>query len=147
MTLKIKKLKPTAQLPARATTGAAGADLCACLEEGTLTLQPMQRKQIPTGIAIELESPRYVALVFARSGLSIREGLALANGVGVIDSDYRGEILVAAVNLSQKPVEIKDGERVAQLVVLPVEQPDIVAVETLGETTRGTGGFGSTGRK
>lgn len=102
---------------------------------------------IPTGIAVELPGPEYVALVFARSGLAVKNGLTLSNGVGVIDSDYRGEISVGLVNLSDKPYTVQNGERIAQLAVMPVALPDMLEVETLTDTERGTGGFGSTGRQ
>ena len=93
------------------------------------------------------QGPEYVALVFARSGLAVKNGLTLSNGVGVIDSDYRGEISVGLVNLSDKPYTVQNGERIAQLAVMPVALPDMLEVETLTDTERGTGGFGSTGRQ
>lgn len=145
MNLKIKRTRPNAQIPGRATPGSAGVDLHACCDNGDILLQPMERALIPTGISIELPHPGLVALVFARSGLALREGLAMANGVGVIDSDYRGEISVPVINLSQQPLRILDGERIAQLAVMPVEIPQMIEIETLSETQRGTGGFGSTG--
>lgn len=143
MKLKILRLRPGAHLPGRATAGSAGVDLRACCED--ITLQPMERRLVPTGIAVELPGPGYVGLVFARSGLAIKEGLAMANGVGVIDSDYRGEVQVPVVNLSGNVLHIVNGERVAQLVVMPVELPEMIEFETLSETQRGEGGFGSTG--
>lgn len=145
MTLKIKRLHPDAHIPGRATPGSAGVDLRACLGEEGLVLQPMQRALIPTGLAIELPGAEFVALVFARSGLALREGLAMANGVGVIDSDYRGELQVPAVNLSEKPLRVMNGDRVAQLLVMPVALPDMIEFDALGDTQRGSGGFGSTG--
>lgn len=146
MQLKIKKLRPGACMPERATEGSAGADLRAlCGEEG-LTLPPGGRMLIPTGLAIELPGPEVVALIFARSGLALREGLSLANAVGVIDSDYRGELQVPAVNLSDAPIHIQSGERVAQMLVMPVAIPELVEMDDLGDTGRGGGGFGSTGR-
>ena len=117
-----------------------------CGDEG-VHLEPLGRAVIPTGIAIELPGPETVALVFARSGLAVREGLALSNGVGVIDSDYRGEICVGLVNLSDKPYTVQNGERIAQLAVMPVLIPQMLEVEQLGETQRGQGGFGSTGKQ
>lgn len=102
--------------------------------------------KIPTGIAIALPGPEYVALVYARSGLGIRHGVSLSNGVGVIDSDYRGEIMVGLTNLSDVPYTIHPGDRIAQLVVTPVVLPELERVEALDETGRGTGGFGSTGQ-
>lgn len=146
MTVTIKKLQAGAKLPARATAGSAGADLCACLPQESLTLAPGQRQAVPTGLAMQLPSPGHVALVFARSGLALRQGLAMANGVGVVDSDYRGELLVPLVNLSTEAVEIQNGERIAQLLVLPVALPRFEEVESLQKTERDTGGFGSTGR-
>lgn len=146
MELKIKKIKPNAEIPAPATAGAAGMDLRACCEAPVI-IEPFQRVAIPTGIAIELPGPDTVALVFARSGLAIKQGLALANGVGVIDSDYRGEIAALVVNLSDKPIEIQHGERIAQMVCMPVLVPQLRVIDELTDTGRGQGGFGSTGVK
>lgn len=145
MQLKVKRTDPRVQLPGRATAGSAGMDLRALLEE-PLTLEPGGRASVPTGIAIGLPSPETVGLVFARSGLAIKHGLALSNGVGVIDSDYTGEIRVGLVNLSDTAYTIQPDERIAQLVVMPVCLPDILEVEELDQTERGAGGFGSTGR-
>ncbi len=133
------------ELPRFATKGSAGADLCANID-APLTVPPMGRVLVPTGLAIAIPDPLYGAFVFARSGLSVRHGLTLSNGVGVIDSDYRGEIRVGLVNLSQEPYTIVPGERIAQLVVAPVRQFSPVEAEELDDTARGTGGFGSTGR-
>ena len=108
-------------------------------------IPPGELARIPTGIAIALPSPEYVALVFARSGLGVRHGIALSNGVGVIDSDYRGEIQVGLTNLSHTPYTISPADRIAQLAVVPVVQVNPVPVEDLDETERGSGGFGSTG--
>ena len=145
MQLKVKRTDPRVQLPGRATAGRAGMDLRALLEE-PLTLEPGGRASVPTGIAIGLPSPETVGLVFARSGLAIKHGLALSNGVGVIDSDYTGEIRVGLVNLSDTAYTIQPDERIAQLVVMPVCLPDILEVEELDQTERGAGGFGSTGK-
>ena len=145
MHLKVKRTDPRVQLPGRATAGSAGMDLRALLEE-PLTLEPGGRASVPTGIAIGLPSPETVGLVFARSGLAIKHGLALSNGVGVIDSDYTGEIRVGLVNLSDTAYTIQPDERIAQLVVMPVCLPDILEVEELDQTERGAGGFGSTGK-
>ena len=145
MQLKIKRLNQAASLPQRATTGSAGMDLTACINE-PLTVAPGQRVRIPTGIAIGLPSPETVALVFARSGLAVKHGLALSNGVGVIDSDYTGEIQVGIINQSADSYTVQPGERIAQLVVMPVCLPKILEVDSLDETERGAGGFGSTGR-
>lgn len=143
-TLKIQKKKPKAILPKRATEGSAGMDLYACMEE-EITLRPGDLAVIPTGIAIGLPGPDYVALVFARSGLGVKHGISLSNGVGVIDSDYRGEIQVGLCNLGNHPYTIRPEERIAQLVVTPVCLLPIEEVEVLDETGRGEGGFGSTG--
>lgn len=150
MELKIKPLSPKIgteiPIPAYATAGAAGMDLRACLDE-PLTLKPGDRVGIPTGFAIALPGPEWVAYIFARSGLGIKNGITLPNCVGVIDSDYRGEIIVALTNLSDTPYTIQPGDRVAQLVISPVVQAQISLVDELDETGRGAGGFGSTGRK
>lgn len=143
--LKVKRVREQAVLPHRATEGSAGMDLHACIP-APLTIAPGERVCIPTGIAIGLPSPQTVALVFARSGLAVRHGLALSNGVGVIDSDYTGEIQVGMINQSPDSYTVQPGERIAQLVVTPVLLPEVIEVETLEETARGAGGFGSTGR-
>ena len=145
MGLKLMRVREGAVLPKQATAGSAGYDLCACID-APVELPPRQIVRLPTGIAIALPSPEYVALVFARSGLGIRHGVALANGVGVIDSDYRGEIQVGLINQSDVPYTVQPGERIAQLAVLPVVQARLSAVSELDETSRGTGGFGSTGK-
>ena len=144
-TVKYKLLDPRAKAPAYATPGAAAADLCAVLDE-PLTLAPGQRAMIPTGLAIELPDASCVALVYARSGLSIKHGLCMANGVGVIDSDYRGELRVPMINLGTESYTIQPGERVAQLCIAPVYTAAFVPAQTLGDTARGQGGFGSTGK-
>ena len=144
-TVKYKLLDPRAKAPAYATAGAAAADLCALLDE-PLTLAPMQRALVPTGLAIELPGPECVALVYARSGLSIKHGLTMANGVGVIDSDYRGELRVPMVNLGTEPYTVQPGERIAQLCIAPVWQAAFVQANDLSDTDRGAGGFGSTGK-
>ena len=148
MELKIKalseKIGREIPLPHFATGGAACMDLCACMDE-SITLNAGERHLVPTGIAIALPSAEYVALVFARSGLGIKKGVCLSNGVGVIDSDYRGEIGVGLVNLGDAPYTVQPGDRIAQLMVVPVVQPTLTVVDTLDETERGAGGFGSTG--
>ena len=144
MELKVKILRPGAQLPARATQGSAGYDLCLCAQEALL-LPPGEIRSAPTGIAIELPEGT-VGLVFGRSGLGIKHGIAPANAVGVIDSDYRGELLVGLINHSADAYTIRPGERMAQLVILPVLTPEIVPVQTLSESARAQGGFGSTGK-
>lgn len=145
MILKVKKLREDAVLPARATEGSAGMDLHA-LVDAPVTLRPGERAMIPTGLAIALPSPDYVALVFARSGLAVKKGVTLSNCVGVVDSDYRGELKVGLINQSQEPYTIEKGERIAQLAVMPVCLPEVVQAEELDETGRGAGGFGSTGK-
>ncbi len=144
MELKIKKLKDNARIPKRATDGSAGMDLYACIPEA-LTLAPQQLTVIPTGIAIELPDNTCAAFLYARSGLGVKHGICLSNGVGVIDSDYRGEICVGLCNVSGKPYTIEPNERVAQMVIAPVLTPAIVEVDELSDTARGAGGFGSTG--
>ena len=140
MELKIKALSPkigtAIPFPARATEGSAGIDLAACVDE-PVTIAPRALVRIPTGIAVALPSPDYVALVFARSGLGIRHGISLSNGVGVIDSDYRGEIQVGLTNLSDTPYTVMPGDRIAQLVVAPVARPELVWTEDLEDTGRG----------
>lgn len=143
--VKYKLLDPRAKAPAYATPGAAAADLCAVLD-GPLTLEPGERALVPTGLAIELPGPGCVALVYARSGLAIKQGITLSNCVGVIDSDYRGEIKVGLVNLGGAAVTIAPGERVAQLCIAPVWQAAFLPAGELSDTDRGAGGFGSTGR-
>lgn len=146
-TVQVKRLSTEGAerpLPAYETPGAAGMDLTAALDE-PLELLPGQRVQVPTGIAIALPGPHLVALVFARSGLAARFGIQLANGVGVVDSDYRGEIKVALQNSGDEPFLIRDGDRIAQLVVMPVAAVTWKEVSELPPTERGEGGFGSTG--
>lgn len=145
-TLKIRKVSENAVIPKRATGGSAGLDLCACID-APITLNGGETALIPTGLAIELPSAEYGAFVFARSGLAIKHGIGLLNSVGVIDSDYRGEIKVGVINQISEAYTIEPGERVAQMVVMPVSMMPVEEVETLGETDRGTGGFGSTGTK
>ena len=145
ITVKYKVLDARAKVPAYATPGAAAADLCAVLD-APLTVAPMQRVLVPTGLAIELPGPHSVALVYARSGLSIKHGLCMANGVGVVDSDYRGEVGMGLINLSDEPYTIQPGDRVAQMMISPVILPALRFVDELDETARGAGGLGSTGR-
>ncbi len=145
MELLIQKRNEKAILPQYATPGAAGMDLHACLDE-PLVLQPGERAKVPTGLAIALPGPEWVAYLFARSGLAIKHGLTIPNCVGVIDSDYRGEVIVAVINLSQEPYTIQPGDRIAQMVVMPVVQAKLTQVQELPQTQRGEGGFGSTGK-
>ena len=140
----VKKLREGAILPTFGSAQAAGADLYACLEQD-VTIAPGETAFIPTGLAMEL--PRgYAGLIYARSGLACKRGLAPANKVGVVDSDYRGEFIVALHNHGAQPQTIAHGERIAQLVITPVLIPEYVEVERLSETDRGAGGFGSTGK-
>lgn len=149
MELKIKALDPRIgrEIPAPryATAGAAAMDLCACID-APVTIGAGKRAVVSTGIAISLPSKDYVALLFARSGLGIKKGICLANGVGVIDSDYRGEIRVGLANTSQEDYTVMPGDRIAQLMITPVVCPSVSFVEELDETERGAGGLGSTGR-
>ena len=140
----VKKLREGAILPTFGSAQAAGADLYACLEQN-VTIAPGETAFIPTGLAMELPWG-YAGLIYARSGLACKRGLAPANKVGVVDSDYRGEFIVALHNHDSQPQTISSGERIAQLVVTPVLIPEYIEVETLSETDRGTGGFGSTGK-
>lgn len=141
----IKKLNDSAILPVRSTSGSAGADLFACLDE-PVRIAPGKTALIPTGISIQLESRFYAAMVYARSGLAIKHGICLANGVGVIDSDYTGEIKVGLLNAGEDEYTVLPGERIAQLVVHPVALPEIVETSSIHKTERGDGGFGSTGK-
>jgi len=146
--LRIKRMRPGAALPLRGTSRSAGCDLCACIDE-PLLLPAGGRVSVPTGIAVEpvcAPEEHVGGFVFGRSGLGIRHGIVPSNAVGVIDEDYRGEILVGLSNLSDTDYRIQPGERIAQLVFLPVLLPEIVECEALSDTPRGEGGFGSTGR-
>ena len=143
--VKVKKLKENAVIPKRATDGSAGADLYACIDE-PVVIEPSQLVKIPTGIAIELQRPDLGAFLFARSGLGVKYGITLSNGVGVVDSDYRGEICVGLCNVSDKPYTIQPNERIAQMVIMPVVLADFAEADELGDTQRGTGGFGSSGK-
>ncbi|MBO4220048.1 MAG: dUTP diphosphatase [Clostridia bacterium] len=145
MEVKIKLLNKNAKLPVYKTDGSAAMDL-SYASEIPLTVRPGERVLVPTGIAISLPSAGYAALVCARSGLSSKHGITLSNGIGVIDSDYRGEIKVAVINLGSDDYTIDPGERIAQLMFVPIEQAAISVTDSLDETERGTGGFGSTGK-
>lgn len=133
------------QLPHYATAGAAGLDLRACLD-APLALAPGDAQLVPTGIAIHLDDPRYAALVLPRSGLGHRHGIVLGNLVGLIDSDYQGQILVSCWNRGREPFTIQPLERIAQLVVVPVVQVELNVVDEFAASERGAGGFGSTGK-
>ncbi len=141
--INILKLKRSAILPEYQTEYSAGMDLHACLDQ-PMTIQPMGRVVVPTGISIELP-PGYEAQIRSRSGLSLKHGITMANGVGTIDSDYRGEYGVMLVNISNKPFVVEHGMRIAQLVISKYEHIDWNQVDSLSETQRGSGGFGSTG--
>lgn len=145
MQVKIKKLREGAKLPTRGTAGSAGADLYACIDE-SVTINPGDLKLIPTGIAIALPDFSVVAYLYARSGLGVKHGICLSNGVGVIDSDYRGEVCVGLCNVSDMPYTIEPLERIAQMVISPVIIPELTECDELDETERGAGGFGSTGK-
>lgn len=149
MKLKIKavsdKIGKDIPYPFYATAGAAAMDLCACVD-APVEVAPRALVSIPTGIAIALPSAQYVALVFARSGLGIKHGVAPANCVGVIDSDYRGEIMVGLQNSGESDYTIQPADRIAQLMITPVVQAQVELVDELDDTDRGAGGFGSTGR-
>ena len=145
MVLKLKKVRPEAQLPQRQTEGAAGYDLCACLDT-PVTLAPGEGFSFPTGFAAEIPQGLVGLLVFCRSGLGVKHGVSLPNCVGVIDSDYRGELIVPLRNFGDNPYTVQPGERIAQLVLLPVFLLPVEEVEELSQTQRGEGGFGSTGR-
>lgn len=142
--LKIQKLAHNKVLPEYKTSGAAGMDLCAAIDEA-VTLKPLERTLIPTGLKIELEHG-YEAQIRPRSGMSIKHGITLINCVGTIDEDYRGEVCVAVVNLSNDTYTIEPGERIAQMVIAKYEQAQIEVVAELTDTARGEGGFGSTGK-
>ena len=142
--IRIKKLHPNAILPSYGSAEAAGADLYACLDE-SVTVAPGQTAWIPTGFAMEV--PKGCAgLVYARSGMACKKGLAPANKVGVIDSDYRGEIMVGLQNSGDTDYTVQPADRIAQLMITPVVQATVSMVEELDDTARGTGGFGSTGK-
>lgn len=145
MTVKIVKLQPNAQIPTYGSTDAAGADLYACIEE-PVTILPGQTVLIPTGLSMEIEQG-FAGFIYARSGLATKRGLAPANKVGVIDCDYRGQVMVSLHNHTNQPQSVEPGERVAQMVFAPVYQANFLEADTLSDTERGTGGFGSTGTK
>ena len=147
--LRVRILNPRVgvdfPLPQYATSGSAGLDLRACLD-APLELAPGQAELIPTGLAIYLADPGLAAVVLPRSGLGHRHGIVLGNLVGLIDSDYQGELMVSCWNRSQDPFTLKPGERIAQLVVVPVVQVDLEVVKDFEATARGSGGFGHSGR-
>lgn len=142
--VNLKKLNEKAQVPTYGTEFSAGADLYACLEE-SVTIAAGETKKITTGIAMEIPVG-YVGLVYARSGMACKKGIAPANKVGVVDADYRGEIMVFLHNHSTEAVTIEHGDRIAQMVIAPFLAVDYEVVEELSDTVRGKGGFGSTGK-
>ncbi|MCL2107543.1 MAG: dUTP diphosphatase [Oscillospiraceae bacterium] len=144
-TVNVKKLRENAILPKYGSAYAAGADLSACIE-GPLEIRPGETRLVPTGLAMEIPAG-YAGLIYARSGLASKRGLAPANKVGVVDADYRGEVMVALHNHSNDPQSVEPGERVAQLVVAPFLAVDFAQAEELEDTARGAGGFGSTGSR
>ena len=142
--IRVKKLRKNAIVPTYGSEEAAGADLYACMDE-KVTVEPGESAWINSGVAVEL--PRgYVGLIFARSSMGVKRGLAPANKVGVIDSDYRGEFIVVLHNHGTQSQTVSHGERIAQLVITPVFTPGFAEVDELTDTERGTGGFGSTGK-
>jgi len=142
--IKIKKLRENAHIPTYGTEFSAAADLYALLDEDVV-LNPNETKLIPLGFALAIPEG-FGGFVYARSGLSIKQGLAPANKVGVIDSDYRGEVMVALMNHSQEPKTVKNGDRIAQMVFAPYYKAEFKETEELEDSVRGTGGFGSTGK-
>ena len=143
--LLINRLDPRAVIPSYQTAGAAAMDLTAVLD-APVTVAPQQRAMIPTGLAIALPDSGWVALLFGRSGLGVKYGVSPSNCVGVIDSDYRGEVKVSLTNFSDVPYTIHPGDRVAQLMITPVVRAAVEETDSLPPSERGTGGFGSTGK-
>jgi dUTP pyrophosphatase len=143
--VKILDERVRSQLPAYATHGSAGLDLRACVEE-PLTLRPGDSSLVPTGLAIHLGDPTLAAIIIPRSGLGHKHGIVLGNLVGLIDSDYQGQVLVSCWNRGREPFVINPMERIAQLVVVPVVQVELNLVESFEESVRGAAGFGSTGK-
>ncbi len=144
MKIKTKIVREGAKLPFRATEGSAGADVFACIES-EVTIEPGKMKTIPVGIAVEIPAG-FGGFMFPRSSLGVKYGVTLPNCVGVIDSDYRGELLVPLINHSDKDFVINNGDRIAQLVIMPVDSSEYCLTEELSGTVRGEGGFGSTGK-
>lgn len=143
--VRFVRLRPEATAPQRMTAGAAGFDLAACLPDGAWTFAPGDRRAVPTGLALAI-APGFEGQVRPRSGLALRLGLTVLNAPGTIDADYRGELMVLLVHLGAAPVEIAHGDRIAQLVIAPVTEVELVEVDALDASVRGAGGFGSTGR-
>lgn len=145
MVLKLMRVREDAIIPKQATAGSAGYDLCACMD-APQTIEPGERCVFPSGLAAEIPAGT-AGFIFTRSGLGIKKGIHVTNGVGVIDSDYRGEIRIGLHNLSAEPYTVQPGERIAQMIIMPYFAPTIEEVTSLTETDRGAGGFGSTGTK
>ena len=145
MVLKLMRVREGAIIPKQATAGSAGYDLCACID-APQTIEPGERCVFPSGLAAEIPAGT-AGFVFTRSGLGIKKGIHVTNGVGVIDSDYRGEIQIGLHNRSAEPYTVQPGERIAQMIIMPYFAPVIEEVTSLTETDRGAGGFGSTGTK
>lgn len=146
MKLLVRKLKDNAVIPQRQTEYSAGYDLCACLNE-PITVKVGETEKIPIGISLELEGTKdAVLLIYARSSLACKMGLSPANCVGVVDWDYRGEIVVVLRNYSENDYTVNPGDRIAQLVITPIFTPEVEETEALSDTQRGAGGFGSTGK-
>lgn len=143
--VKILDERMREQLPQYSTPGSAGLDLRACIDH-TLEIAPGQTVLVPTGLAIYVEDPRYAAFILPRSGLGHKHGIVLGNLVGLIDSDYQGQLMVSTWNRGNTLFQLEPMERLAQLVVMPVQQVELKVVEEFTETSRGSGGFGSTGR-
>jgi dUTP pyrophosphatase len=143
--LKILDERVRHQLPHYATPGSAGLDLRACLD-APISLNPGETRLIPTGLAIHLEDPGYAAMILPRSGLGHKHGVVLGNLVGLIDSDYQGQLMVSLWNRGQEAFTVEPFERIAQMVIVPVVQASFKLVEAFGESQRGEGGFGSTGK-
>ena len=141
--LPVMRMKPAAILPERKTTGSVGYDISACLDS-EITIAPGETYKVGSGLAIALETG-YAAFIYARSGLGINKGVIPANCVGVIDSDYRGEVIVGLKNTSKTPFIVNNGDRIAQMIITKCELPEIVLSDDLADTERGAGGFGSTG--
>lgn len=144
ISVKILKLNENVNTPCYQTAGAAGMDLCAFIKE-PITLKPLERKLIPTGFKMELPQG-YEAQIRPRSGMSIKHGITLINCVGTIDEDYRGEVCIPIVNISNEEFTINNGDRIAQMVISPVTKAKIIVSTELSDTSRGEGGFGSTGK-
>lgn len=146
MKLIFKKIRDNAIIPSRATKGSAGLDLCACIDSA-VEIAPGEIIVIPTGLAAQPDSAETALMIYPRSGLAHKYGISLANCVGVVDSDYRGEICVPLINNGKTAFIVENGMRIAQLVVTPVILPEIIVGNSLDDTSRGSGGFGSTGLK